>query len=525
MAYETGIGDFKTTWVSVQELLPAEVPTAATPIAGLPPVQGEFAGAFAADWWMTSTGIALGNVTYDGKPAVGMPHCLAERLEWRDPQLIFDGATPVPPAKLTFGLAECREVLLLMGGTQGGHHTKRFSWGITAKFRLPNIADPRYPGARYTLHLTQSYLLAEPVEDVEPKAKVVGIKVFPTLSAMFLPNRFTGRPAPSFKASMKMVHAPRLTRTDQRRPPLFYKPDSVLPDRPDLENCNIVSLFSDTNDYSPWAFQFPHWHRIFEYVEPDLRTEQAFDAVVYPRSVTKVLPFEVTCGPSHAPTKITQHREPGQGEFDNVHIHPWVGFDDPAGEDKRGTQNLPLIEAPIAADEVIHLHWRWGTKLAEDADPQIKPHFLGYSDDNEPNQAAGRSGIPANQSLRIKVGRAHPPTAEDNAGAPTSVTPLDNGKTAIWYTPCAHAPAPGSLSMFFGHGYALGFLLRHLLPAGLVTNADLLGTAVAASTYHTFRWAGFSTNPYQRVPTASKVPGLSLNRLGVGTPPVDKQTM
>jgi hypothetical protein len=38
----------------------------------------------------------------------------------------------------------------------------------------------------------------------------------------------------------------------------------------------------------------------------------------------------------------------GQGEFDNVHIHPWVGSDDPTAAKASSDQNHALIEVPLA---------------------------------------------------------------------------------------------------------------------------------------------------------------------------------
>jgi hypothetical protein len=107
--------------------------------------------------------------------------------------------------------------------------------------------------------------------------------------------------------------------------------------------------------------RFPIWNRVFDYAEPDLQREYAFVAV-NPFLVTKEDPFTVAS--FTPPSDVGQKKEfeiarcDRQGEFDNLHIHPYVGFDDPAGAGKTGDQTKSMVEAPIAADECIHLHWR-----------------------------------------------------------------------------------------------------------------------------------------------------------------------
>jgi hypothetical protein len=275
-----------------------------------------------------------------------------------------------------------------------------------------------------------------------------------------------------------------------------------------------------------------YWDFIFDYLEPDLQKEMAFDAVVYPRSKTNtdrfvvqwpganyhlsaLIPPQVNDGLRKG--ELDMFRTPGQGEFDNIHLHPYVGFDDPANAGASDDQSRAMIEAPAAADEVIHMHWRWGKQIPSAAKPENAHHFRGYSPEGMPQHEAGAPLIPPNQSLRIKIGRP-----EENIPvepAPDQALSLDLSQTAVWYQARVHEPIFGEPSQFCVHGFGLAF---HLDPFGPVTNKDLLGDPTVVPGYHNFRWTNvpipFSRN-LQRIPSASDIPALARNRIIEGQAP------
>jgi hypothetical protein len=228
-------------------------------------------------------------------------------------------------------------------------------------------------------------------------------------------------------------------------------------------------------------------------------------------------------------------RFPGQGEYDNVHIPPYVGFDDPASADATGDPSRPLVEAPLAADEVMHLHWRWGVPVPQGAvssgHPELAPSLKGYGppDPLHPggvaNTLPGAPLIPANQSLRIKIAR--PAVTPEVETAAPSANQLNPERTVVWYAAMVHDPPNRMYTQFFGHGFGLAYRFQpqtvQVPIVGTVTktftqtNADLLdGTGTSfVPNYHDFRWTPSTTFVHQRVPTSLSVPGLSKNRLGI----------
>jgi hypothetical protein len=102
--------------------------------------------------------------------------------------------------------------------------------------------------------------------------------------------------------------------------------------------------------------------------------------------------------------------------------------------------------------------------------------------------------------------------------------PLDPAATAVWYSPTYHSPTNGLYTQFCGHGVGFAYRLKDLITPFFVsnlTNADLLDDPnVLFFSYHSVRW---TSNGAQQIPTASaaKPSGLSRNRLGTGSPPVD----
>jgi hypothetical protein len=65
-----------------------------------------------------------------------------------------------------------------------------------------------------------------------------------------------------------------------------------------------------------------------------------------------------------------------------------LGYDDPFQIQPTAPTGIPLVEAPIAADEIIHMHWRWGSSNPRRAGTHAK-HFMGWSD--EPNSKANET--------------------------------------------------------------------------------------------------------------------------------------
>ena len=529
-----------------------EWPKSATDVGAIEKVNGPYdkppgGGVFHAKWWMDPNyGLTIENVRFnqtEGFPddaPVKQPHNIAESLQWRNFRLIF-GDIPPPcqekPQKIggvpvPLPLSRCFQVAKI---TKPGRRAdgKRFAWALTAYYFLGEIKYPSNPRVSYRVHLKQAFLFSAPEADQEPSASAVTIKVFPTLTVSISSSDPLGHPLPSFGADLKMVFAPRLTRDDQHRPADRYLPDGVPPER---GFHNIVSVFCDTNDLmrpvpgSPSgglsnAPQDPDWDIVFDYAEPEIKNEMIFDAVIYPRDYVHTNKFEIQWKTARN-GKLSCNREPGQGEFDNVHIHPYVGFDDPADDGATNDKTRSMIEAPLAADEVIHLHWRWGKPVPASAKADIANHFRGFSDlpENKPNdkEGEGRPLIPANQSLRIKIGRANPPANEDNADPPTNPTPLGRSQTAIWYAAIVHSPENNTPSQFFGQGFGLAYHLNKII--GVVrfgrtielTNKELLSDTAVAHNYHNLRWVD---KKEQRVPDASKNPGLQCN--GIGAPAKD----
>jgi hypothetical protein len=266
--------------------------------------------------------------------------------------------------------------------------------------------------------------------------------------------------------------------------------------------------------------------------------------VVYPRTATDSREFTVNWQAAWPTGVVVQDprrmgrlkvvRVPGQGEFDNLHIHPYLGFDDPRGAGETTNRSFALTEAPLGGDEMVHMHWRWGLHLAKTAASEhLARTIMGYSadpTDPEPwHKVPGAPLIPANQSLRIKICR---PDEDDNK-------PWDHERTGVIYRATAHEVEFGKPSQFCGHGLGLAFHLEELLFNATITNQDLLGlgfrplgspVAAPGSSYHSFRWATFVLSApndrrlWQRVPWAGDIPGLSRNRLGVpsvkGEPPL-----
>jgi len=356
-------------------------------------------------------------------------------------------------------------------------------------------------------------------------------------------------PRPSFMADLKLIFAPRRTRRDQARP------DDLFRDPPGMERVigsNVASLFTDTNNAErplPGLKQPPYWDILFDYGEPDLFRPIEFDAVVYPRSAANRQEFTVNW-PGAWPTPISVPnplrsgrlkvtRVPGQGEFDNLHVHPYVGFDDPRGAGETTNRSFSLVEAPLGGDEVVHMHWRWGADLHNSAaDPHLAHNILGYSSDlSDPapwHKEPGAPLIPANQSVRIKLSR---PDEDDTK-------PWDHERTGMLYSATVHEPEFGKPNPFFIHGLGLAFHFEELLLDTLIKNQELLGLGftplnspapLPGTSYHALRWAtflGFAPDDrrlWQRVPWAGDIPGLSRNRLGVpsvkGEPPLDLELL
>jgi hypothetical protein len=494
------------------------------PVAGVP---GDLPGEWQGDWFMLpgDGGLGVANIRYvqtgPGSPQV---HRVAESLQWRNHRLTVDpGRSLAVPVDAT----TCQEGFLI---TKPGQRIdgKVFSWAAGARFRAV-VPDP-ITGVVFTVTLAQTYLFSAPAADQEPSESAVVVKVYPLLTVS-MSSSLPSKPLPAFAADLRMEFAPRLTREDQHRPAAFYPGGITAPPNQRV----VANVFCDTNTNdsgrpipgtgTPPAV--PIWPTVFDYGEPDLSNELAFDAVVFPDTLANTSAFQcvetqIALAPGNPNTTIpitttlNVQRAPRQGQFDNVHIHPFVGADPPGRN---------LVEAPLAADEVIHMHWRWGAGVPSAAlqgNRELATQFMGYSSTG-PNEIAGAPLIPFGQSLRIKIGRAHAPAADDNSGA--SSAPLTTDAVVVWYSPTMNHMVPRKLTQFMGHGFGLAYRLRDLvpivfgtpLPFAAVSNSDLLGdTAATGMTYHDFRWSllvpGF---PQQRVFTASAQPGLSLNRTGL----------
>jgi hypothetical protein len=415
---------------------------------------------------------------------------------------------------------------------------KQFGFALTAQSIAAGVADPRTanPNVTYVVIAQHAYLFGMPFSDVEPTHHVHAIKVFPTLtvslhafgSVIGSPPAIVGA-LPNIAADLKMTHAPTLTRNSaasnanplgQRVADASYKPTADNFWKP---NDVISFLGCDTNDDGrpkPTFPNGPYWDFVFDYFIPGIRNETLIDAVVYPRGTRGTRPsFTIPWSPVQADLGflapgLTCYREPGQGEYDNIHITPYIGFDDPMTDDPSHPTVLaskyPWIEAPVAADEVIHLHWRWGSAVGS-APPA---DFLGWQDLSAgsvplPNKVLRAPLIPPNQSLRIKVAASTDDTADPPSSTPL---PMTTNAVTVWYMATAHHPAIGTYSQFFGQGFGLAMYLETL--GYIEANWELLTHDVVKPNYHKVRWTGgLASTGQQRVPNGE--PSLSRNKLSL----------
>lgn len=519
------------------QVLPSSVPRANSgatrigPMQPLPAVPGvtddpDLPGSFQADWFLSaSDGLTVTGVRYiqtAASPPTLEAHAVVEFMQWRHLRLIIDrGPTPFPVLLVPLPDTSCSEAFLItLPGVRADG--KVFAWAAGASFGPIHVPDPGTPATIYTVVVSQAFLFGAPAADIEPSKSAVAVKVYPVLTVTVESSDPIGFPPPSFAADLRLLFAPRLTRDDQHRPAAQF-PDTGR------RGTNVVNMFCDANDLTrgiPGGFTKPTWDVVFDYGEPDLSNETEFDAVVFPRAQVQTNPYTLT-GPVTSQLKILPcQRVGGQGEFDNIHIHPWVGFDDPSDAANTGQTNIALIEAPLAADEVIHLHWRWGVPIpvAAATNTHLTPtdrdtlarSFRGYSAQGDANVLDGGPLIPPSQSLRVKIAHPQHDVADATGG------PLDPTQTVVWYSPTFHVPANHGYTQFCGHGFSLAYRLKDLPTPFFLPdqhNADLLDAPSLLLSYHELRW---NSGGAQRVPTASSLPGLSRNRLGTGSPPVDQ---
>ncbi len=554
---------------------PGQFPTTSTPLTlprykPQPDETNKWAGQWNAEAWLDPQwGLSLKNIEFleDGWTQA---HVLAESVQWRNIRLIFkDGHEE--PVNLASGNTS---IVVMRGGGVRIVGGKMFAWGIAAYTIVGGIEYPASSGIVYDVNIHHDYLVAEPESDQDPAGAVLAIKVFPLLTVSVSSPSTPTAENPSVAADLKMVHAPRIVRNSdpttgdkdgERRSDGQYKDLSDGTLKKDAQNV-FAYLVCDTNDDTRPApgnwLNAPQWDYMFDYANPRVRKELVFDAVVF--EDTPSSPQSFTINYSGAGTDLPSPgllkciRQPRQGEYDNLHISPYLGFDVPGQPDSETASTYPFVEAPLAADEIVHLHWRWGTAAASRAVDGVGTAFKGWSDleplpsppgsrrrTTAPNAVPGRPLIPANQGLKIGL-------ALDNSEAPPSgqFQSFDNAqRIAVWYLPIAHFPALNQASQFFGQGFSLAYhfnpdsvkkwlglvhqdnweLLRHAEVLNgfhyVATDPNLasaLALAIAAGLpyvlltvpgYHELRWNGDK----QRVPNADADPTLTVNMTGLPT--------
>lgn len=533
-------------------------------------------------WVDTAWGLSLSDLRFDETaPGGGAPrkHVLAAFLQWRNLRLIFEDPNASNEVSISMGPAQVQAISIFpKGGQRQSGDKKRFAWGINSTSIVKGLQDPRSIHGTYDVTFRHTYLVGAPALDQDPGAAVYAIKVFPTLTVT-IQAMYDGRPLqtsdnwpyqhPSIGADLKMVHAPRLTRNwaagemypnGQRRKDAHYVPLNVPVGTPVLKpkvapaGDVFAYAVNDTNDEArpdPGDFQSsdqwldwpipgtgpqpPYWDVMFDYINPWIKRELAFDAVVHPRRprATPRPMFKVFWPGSKNVLKC--YREPGQGEYDNLHVSPYLGFDDPSHFDPSGAATeYPLVEAPLAGDEMIHLHWRWGPANPGRAEKEgLHPDaYKGWSDgpNSRPNTTPGAPMIPAHHSLRIKVARAWPPFDDNADNPPNQPAYLDTDRIAVWYSTIAHRPKLGTPTQFFGQGYSLGYYLRPATSWGLtIENWELLTNtgyppllSIRKPGYHDLRWKYSLTDPMQRVPGPSEIPEITRNMLTPNDPAKSK---
>ena len=498
--------DIERTSIST---LPSQVPKSWAAIPNLPASTGRVPGQYSAKWQRTAdNGIAISDVRFVDDSSA--EHRMAELLEWHNLRLLaIDDTTGKITESVQVPLDTPREVLLLNAAGLRTKRPKWFAWGVSASFYIPKLVISKIT---YALDVTLGFAFSPPRYDQDPGGLVLALKAYPTLTFKLSPHISVGtlNGTTSVAADLKLDFAPRLTSDSQHRPDepnkSYYLPES-------RHDTNVVGVYCDTNGVGrtqPGPPFFPDWDRVFDYVDVDIQTERVFDAVIFPSTKTNDTVFTLNWPLGKGTLQCK--REMRQGEYDNLHIHPYVGFDDPAADKGRADQTHAMIEAPIGNDEVVHMHWRWGTKLALPGKAKVQPDFAGFNANDEPNQWAGNPLLPWRQSLKIRL--THPDTkiAWTDADTWTSTgKALDPKRTSVWYCAVAHTPDYNSLVQFFGHGFGLGYQFKG---AGTwpfsITAEDLLGWPKWALCYHSLRWNG---DGVQRVPSESDKPGLSRNNI------------
>jgi hypothetical protein len=215
----------------------------------------------------------------------------------------------------------------------------------------------------------------------------------------------------------------------------------------------------------------PNWSWLFDYIDTNIATKKTVvgaytlkEKVVLRSALVDWPPaVDVNDGDNHYQMRI--EKQPRQGAYDNIHLHPEMLEHEPPRE------HQPLITAPFCAEKCVHLHWRWGTSGINSLSTPYE--FLGWDDVGSSAVAHVGRGlplIPPNQHLDVTVDPLAPDTI---SGKPTRVEVL--------YAVRAYEPQATEQQVFLEQG--VGFAYRYSIGAACapsINDFSLLMAVVGA---------------------------------------------
>lgn len=393
-------------------------------------------------------------------------------ISFEDLSVKLGAAAPTPLA-LRDALANTRQPPKLEIATDGGSDN-RYQIGIKLSLSWTITGPPRAQ-ERCIVDAVLSVVFKGQLNDADPHGFARGCRIYPQLALRSRPRR-QAESVGALRGTVRIVAANAI-------PPTQGGLDPAL--QPLANGRLAVSLFSESNSAGsdtkfaagaplraasgrklaglrgvgspklPIGFPPPCWSWRFDYARPLLpAAPPAFTLVHRADEPAHANPPVSLTWPAATAFQVTARKEPRQGDYDSVHIHPDCG---------NGAGGRPIVAAPFCADLGVQLHVRRG--LSTLRAQRVAGPFVGWGagrGDQGARSLRGGPMVPPNQRVDLTIHR------------------INDGQIQVDYTVEIENPRPAEWQVILEQGLSCAF--KYVLDEGLtLDDVVFLAKATAAA--------------------------------------------
>jgi hypothetical protein len=403
-----------------------------------------------------SAGLKLKNICVVDAHHVGGSELIMEEIVFADLLIEHDGGTAPLPFAFARAFSNPDSFLVISEeGTDYSGTDDLYQRGLLLVLvdTIPNVAQ-------VTLEL--SIVFRGSKNDFDPAGVPVAVIAWPQIAWSWKPlDGRAGKRVNRFHGTVKITVCNYMSHSHGSGPaapqanvPNFFADSNYTYNQTNRPGANWFMNVASNITFLPYG-----WGKLFDYAKLNVQKEFEFVAAAGPGHPNATAArWKYLKWPATASSRIGVLKFPGQGDYDNMHLHAKM---------EAKTATVVDVHAPFCGHSCLHTHWRWGVAVPFGSFPnfEFKAKYMGWSRGTVPkaHALAGGTLTPPNQHVKFALRKAPPGTSQPDLVNSNDSTSLDWLRKQICYQAEIIAPDAGCRQVIWPHG--IGWAFRYALPS------------------------------------------------------------